>query len=107
MKKIKFKNSFIKLFCLRRFKMVLISVMLRIMMILILGVIFNFRNGLSVVVVDMKVLYRLKILIVICLNNIMISIINEKGLNNWIIWLFEFVVKLGSVVVSKVLSSII
>lgn len=76
-------------------------------MILILGVIFNFRNGFSVVVVDMKVLYRLKILIVICLNSIMISIINEKGLNNWIIWLFEFVVKLGSEVVSNVLSSII
>ena len=83
------------------------SVTPRIMMILTLGVTFNFRNGSSVVVVDMKAPYRLKTLIAICPNNTMISIINEKGPNNWTIWLPEFAVKSGSEVVSNAPSSII
>lgn len=55
----------------------------------------------------MKAPYRLKTLIAICPNNTMISIINEKGLNNWTIWLPEFAVKSGSEVVSNAPSSII
>lgn len=43
------------------------------MMILTLGVTFNFRNGSSVVVVDMKAPYRLKTLIAICPNSTMID----------------------------------